>query len=726
LRRRDRVIAVPSPFQKKELLVVGSGPVAMGRVRHKSWQADLLDRGAAPRLRLDREVDREVLAVLLERALVVAFEGATEYWRLFDSTRRWYRHDPVTTVEGIQVVPRVAFATLALGDQGVGVAFDPGYLYQTEMTLADFFDPSLGRREREERQRQFDRLRSRGERRKGTLLYNTGTDAVSTCYFERFERGMTCARTGPIRGKESLYEYCRDRHPLAGVEPDDSVAYVSFRNLPHPVAVPTKLLRLRVMADKDQSIRGLGQFKTMPPASRQAESQRAWEACQAAVVGALGVRLEEQLWRPDAGQHELLKCPELPFGRGRTVLPPSRPDQTEYQRYFRQRLEKLRGGGLYRYEEAVERKLHLVTPTAASGWPDDLQRAFATDFGACLNDLTGSRFGITTLREDDPDRVVERLDDADPGTAVVVFDDRASDSAGYFLLAHGLGQWRLKRLTRRQVEAKWRARSNARSEFDRRKAESRWKDMITLSVLDTLDQMEATPWRVKGLSYEACLAIDVGEGRRYFAMSLLVCRDDRRRPSFLRVTRSWPKGDYQHEAINPEMLRDKMVQLFETYPVGEFAPVQSLLVLRDGHQCAAEPRGITQGGDRLKQRGRLVQGAVIDVVDVHKKTIKNLRMWDLSGGGCANVLEGQVIYLDGRTALLCCTGAATLSVGVTADPCMLVMREGDDIRRAAQAFFGLSQLNYSSPSKAHRYAQPLRETDVRLQQRLAQDMRGIR
>jgi hypothetical protein len=48
------------------------------------------------------------------------------------------------------------------------------------------------------------------------------------------------------------------------------------------------------------------------------------------------------------------------------------------------------------------------------------------------------------------------------------------------------------------------------------------------------------------------------------------------------------------------------------------------------------------------------------------------------------------------------------------------------VEKRVRAFFALSQLNYSSPSKAHRYAQPLRETDVLLQQRLAQDMRGIR
>src|SRR5205823_1272528 len=108
---------------------------------------------------------------------------------------------------------------------------------------------------------------------------------------------------------------------------------------------------------------------------------------------------------------------------------PARPDPAEYQRYFRQRLEKLRGGGLYRYEEAVERKLHMVTPLAGSGWPEDLQRAFVGDFGACAKDITGLPFGLTLVREDDPDRIVEVLGESEPGTAVAVFDDRAADSA---------------------------------------------------------------------------------------------------------------------------------------------------------------------------------------------------------------------------------------------------------------------------------------------------------
>jgi hypothetical protein len=89
-------------------------------------------------------------------------------------------------------------------------------------------------------------------------------------------------------------------------------------------------------------------------------------------------------------------------------------------------------------------------------------------------------------------------------------------------------------------------------------------------------------------------------------------------------------------------------------------------------------------------------------------------------------VEGQAIYLDGEAALLSCTGAATLSRTATADPCLLVLRRGRDVRRAARAFFALSQLNYSSPSKAQRYAHPIRETDSRLQQRMAEDMRGVK
>jgi hypothetical protein len=91
------------------------------------------------------------------------------------------------------------------------------------------------------------------------------------------------------------------------------------------------------------------------------------------------------------------------------------------------------------------------------------------------------------------------------------------------------------------------------------------------------------------------------------------------------------------------------------------------------------------------------------------------------------VLEGQAVYLpDGKTAEICCTGRATLSGRVTAEPVVLVAADSADVRRATGAYFALAQLNYTSPSKAHRHALPLRETDSRLKRRAAEDARGVK
>ncbi len=731
LRRRHSVVAVPSPFASSEILVLGVKKLPVDQVRDKSWRAELHDLGKNLRLRPESEDDQQVFADLLERCLVVAFEQSAGYWRLSRPLRNWYDNQPIARVEGVEVIPRVSFSTVRLGEAGVGIAFDTGYLNRTERTVAEFFDPSQSPCERNRRRREFDRFRNRAERRKGTLLYTTGEQVVPVCYFERFAEGVTCGTTGPVVQHDSLYDYCQERYPKLDLEPGDLVAYVSFPGLPHPVPVPARWLRLRVMVDEEQSYRGLGQYKTLPPEQRRDAAIRGWERCRADVERMMGCEAEVELWTPSEERCELLPCPALQFGGGRVVAAPREETTSEYGRYYRERLEKLKGGGLYHYEAAVERKLFVVTPKSGNGWTDELQDAFIADFGKVIQDVTGSRFSLTQLREDDPDRVVEVLAKiADgmggAGTTVIVFDDRLANGASYYLLSHGLKGWHLKRLTRRQVVRKWEARRFGRTLEDRKKADRRWIDMVTLSVLDTLDQMGAIPWRIAEWPYEACLAIDVGEGRRHFAMSLLVCREASQVPSFARISDSWPKGDHQHETINPVILRDKVVQLFDGYEDPGFTPLRSLLFLRDGGFCGKEEAALVEAIDRLQQKDRLAQDVTADFAEIHKKTVKNLRMWLPQGQSRGNVLEGQAIYLDGGASLLSCTGAATLSRKATADPILLVLRRGRDVRRAARALFALSQLNYSSPSKAQRYPYPIRETDSRLQQRMAEDMRGVK
>ena len=247
--------------------------------------------------------------------------------------------------------------------------------------------------------------------------------------------------------------------------------------------------------------------------------------------------------------------------------------------------------------------------------------------------------------------------------------------------------------------------------------------MIELTVLDTLVRMDATPWRLKESLYDACLAIDVGEGRRYFAMSLLICRNGADRPSCFRATQAWPKGDSDREQINSVHLRDKIPWIFQRYTGSFTPPLRSLLILRDGRMCGDELGSISMAMDHLHKIDRLSQDARVDVAEVHKKTVKDLRIWYPVKGAFTNVLEGHAVYLDDARVLVSCTGGATLSSAVTTEPCLLSACDGSDIRRIARGFFSFSQLNYSTPNKAHRYALPIRLTDDELRQKLAQHAR---
>ena len=160
-----------------------------------------------------------------------------------DSARFWYLNSPEETVDGIEAISKVSFATVPMGDRGIGVAIHTGFLYRSEMTVADFLN--LHRQMAGSLLFSNDStICAKRDGRKGTLLYETGRNEASVCYFERFAQGVTCGSTGPIMGQASLFAYCRWRHPNINLNEDDSVAYVSFRGLPHEVPVPAKLLQL--------------------------------------------------------------------------------------------------------------------------------------------------------------------------------------------------------------------------------------------------------------------------------------------------------------------------------------------------------------------------------------------------------------------------------------------------------------------------------------------------
>lgn len=255
-----------------------------------------------------------------------------------------------------------------------------------------------------------------------------------------------------------------------------------------------------------------------------------------------------------------------------------------------------------------------------------------------------------------------------------------------------------------------------------------WRSFIEMSALDVLQQMDCVPWGLADpLHYEAQLAIDVGWDRRYFALSLFICRPESMRPSFSLNTLALPKPDTKRETINELVLKDAILKLFQQMKQREFVPLRSILIIRDGHECGRELDSIAQAKDELIQAGFLEESGRVDTVDFHKRSVKRIRMWFKNHADqISNVPEGTAFRIDSKTVVLANTGTATLSQG-TAEPVMLVAhRDDSDIFAIAQDVHSATQLNWSSPRVAQRLPIALKRTDEELTNRVGQEIRRIR
>jgi hypothetical protein len=130
---------------------------------------------------------------------------------------------------------------------------------------------------------------------------------------------------------------------------------------------------------------------------------------------------------------------------------------------------------------------------------------------------------------------------------------------------------------------------------------------------------------------------------------------------------------------------------------------------------------------RLRDRGTLAADARMDMVEVHKDTLKSLRLWEVyADGSVTNPLEGWAVALNERVGLVATTGAATLRQG-TAEP-YLVQGNGRcrSVLDAARATFVDAQLNWSNPRVAQRMHIALKRTDEELEASAAREIRRLR
>jgi len=464
------------------------------------------------------------------------------------------------------------------------------------------------------------------------------------------------------------------------------------------------------------------------PSERFKLAEEFWNKVGRNPFGYERLNLQRSCWRPDQ-QTTIIPLPVLEFAGNRRLMPPRNATVEEYKKNYLARFRLLCDVGCWYVPSYLDRNIYFALPGKAS---QEMANRLCQDLTDGLARWTRKNIAYRqTPRYATIDEAINSLNaETRAGTVVFVFEDE--DPATYFNLSYNLKQWRIKRITYRELESHFNNLVKAEKKLQKVAGQlpegiRHWRSFVEMNALDVLQQMNCIPWSVASpLTYEAQLAIDVGVDRRYFALSLLISRDRALTPAFCLYTLAEPKVDTNRETINEEILADKIVEVFRRAERRQFDPVQSVLVLRDGRECGREIDGIRAAQERLTSLGLLAKHARVDVVDYHKQSAEGVRLWNRSELGESNVLEGTALFLGERRVVLATTGEATITQG-TAEPSVLVANgEGINMRDVTTSVVASAQLNWSSPRVAQRLPMSLKQTDDELGRRTFQEIRGIR
>ena len=726
IQKRHGLGAVVAP-DKSSILVATHKSVPKVVVQDDDWRLEVKDSGRTRVLRFTEPRESQLLAQLLERCLLVQLERHTKLWTL-DSFRNWYVPGPFKSASGIAAHRRFEVSSVPIEGVGVGLIVDVGTAFFTEQTVADFFRDDLPPDETARLQRRFERLSERQHGQKGTLVYDFGRDKHK-CYFDSFHPGLTAATVNGLRVQgqtyASLQAYYKQKHGV-DVDADASVAKVSFRGINRPQPVIAKALRLRVMNSALPD--ALKQADKIDPQWRRDYLEMFWTRLGDTPLGQELPKVAKRFWCPPHDRAIHLKAPNLVFAGGKKVLAPSNGHLGERRAYYRERHTLLNEAGCLSVPPAVTRVLHVAVPRSID---EKVAMQLAEDVAARLSLWTRKEITPELIMYSTLDEALTRLRRGmQPGMVLFVFDN--DEPAMYFTLSYELKEWRIKRITLANLRKLATQFQFARNANNSRSATvtsvpKGWDAFIEMNALDVLQQMDCVPWSLASApNYEAQLVIDVGADRRYFALSLLICRPHASEP--FRLNTIVPiKSDHKQETINEIILCDEIVKLCQSAVRSGFQPIKSMLNLRDGHECGREMDAITGARDKLIRIGFLAQDARVDTVDFHKMSAKGIRLWERNRDGEAmHALEGTALLLNKRTVVLANTGAATLHQG-TAEPLMLVAREdGFDMIGVASDVHAFCQLNWSSPRVAQRLPLALKRTDDELKNRAAQEIRRIK
>lgn len=508
--------------RREQILVFTKGRVPSLEVKEENWIIQVEDGGINQMLQFSRsENDASLLAQLIERHILIQIKHRLEM-QTVDSPRIFQEIKPFKTVEDIDVHRRFEVSAIAIEDVGVGISVDVSMAFFTHKTVADVFRCDIPSHKQQRLQEDFESLRQRQDRQKGTLLYDLRNRQMK-CYFDKALQGMTCVTIGPlfVKGQtySSLFEYYRQNYPHLEIFADDSVVMVSFKGIDQPQPVAAKLLRLRVMNDLLPG--SLKRIDKLAPYKRAGLISDFWEDLGNDLFVTGKPYVARDFWQPSSEKIINLLPPGLQFSDGAILPPLQRRDHKEFQGHYHQRSNLLHKNGCLGVPVMMESTVHFAIPNKAG---EEMRGPLLMDITEHLKQLTKEHITPQLVTYDELDEVFSELNhNFNPGIVVFVFDDESPET--YYNVAHELPDWRVKRITFRELKNKFdqlKSTENYRGS-ERSKAEKNWTSFTEMIALDVLQQMDCVFWGFKDtLDYDAHLAIDVGRERRHFALSLLI------------------------------------------------------------------------------------------------------------------------------------------------------------------------------------------------------------
>ena len=686
----------------QSIMVIANKSLNGYKIKEGNWLVTLSDNENLKTLRFNHHDDRQDLTDILVRALYGKLEKSSEYRRI-DTPKIWYDSKSIDEEGDIIVYRRYNISGIPVENEGIGIGLHVETAFFTNKPVQHYF--VTGQVER------FNKLTSRQEGSRGTLLYKLGNKRLK-CYFLEYCQGMTCATTGKLtfegHSYDSLHDYYTKKYPELKFNPDDKVIKVSFDgNLSGGVPVSANMLFARIMNDALPT--SLRKLDKIPPFKRKPAELEFWKKIGESPLSNSSLKLKTTDWQPSSNNSYQLSLPKILFNQENVLPSPSSRNKHAYGKYYQDIKRMLDEFGCFHVPANIPR---VIIFPFSKNVPDYLQKRLSADVISKVSKLTGKEIKAEILNyQYSYSEVFLQLKNVLSGMVVFTM---TNDPAIYYDIESELKRFDIKRLTEDTLFEQ--------AQFIQRRL-PRWHSFIDLCSYDIVVQMRCIPY-LPDLStyYDAMLVIDVGEKSKFFGVSLLINKIEGRKLIPIIVSNTHYKADSKiSERINERQLETRIMETFnDAKRKARFSPIKRLLAVRDGKLCGNEQLGVETAHKLLIKQGVLTDNSVIDIIDLHKTSSKEVRLTHTSNGLIDNVLEGSAVIFDSKNLILSTTGAGTLKMG-TANPLMIETKmDNINVLEMAKYLFNACLFNFFSPTVAQRLPFPVKELDDKLKIKLLQ------